>query len=112
MKKHVIAIAITCTVSGCVEPPKSPMEAQARLAVAAEFAAQNCGGFVGGYDGAKKMKEDANRSIVTAKNLGATAEVFAKAKTDVQTGFNTAAAFTTRQEACNALISQVAWSTN
>ncbi len=85
------------------------MEQQARLAMAAQFAAQNCGGFIGGYEGARRMKEDANKSIVLARNLGATDTVFAQAKADVKSTFDTAVIFTDRQSACNDLVSQVAW---
>lgn len=111
MKRFVLAFPLAA-LAGCVQPPQSPMEQQARLAMAAEFAAQTCGGYIGGYDGVKRMKADANRSIVTARNLGATDAVFAKAKADVKSTYDTAVIFTSPQQACNDLVSQVAWHSN
>lgn len=106
-------LALTVTLAGCaVAPPSSPMEQRARLAAGAELAVQQCGGYTGGYAGAQQMKQDANANIVAARKLGATDEVLAKAKKDVETGFNNAAIFTNRQEACNQLVSQLAWVSN
>lgn len=100
-------------LSACApQPPSSPMEQKARLAAAADFAAQNCAGYAGGYTGAQQMKRDANENLVAARQLGATDEVIKKAKTDVQTVFNTTVAFSNKQEACNQLISRVAWANN
>jgi len=96
-------------ISGCVQPPQSPMEAHARRAAGAELAAMQCGGYVGGYEAAKGLKADANRNLVAAQQLGATPAVIKKAKTDVETGFNTMSAFSNKQEACNTLVSQLAW---
>ena len=112
MNKRSLALGFLLPLTACVQPPQSPMEQQARLAMAAQFAAQNCGGLIGGYDGAKQMKEDANKSIVLARNLGATDAVFAQAKADVKSTFDTAVIFTDRQSACNDLVSQVAWHSN
>lgn len=78
----------------------------------AQFASQNCGAYIGGYDGARRMKEDANKSIVAARNLGATDAVFEKAKADVKSTFDTTVVFTDHQSACNDLVSQVAWHSN
>lgn len=96
-------------LSGCVQPPQSPMEAHARRAAGAELAATQCGGYVGGYEAAKGLKADANINLVAAQKLGATPAVIKKAKTDVETGFNTMSAFSNKQEACNTLVSQLAW---
>lgn len=113
MLKRVSVIAAGFVgLAGCVQPPQSPMEQQARLAMSAEFAAQNCGGFIGGYEGTKRMKEDANKAIVTARSLGATDGVFTKAKADVKSAFDTAVIFTSPQQACNDLVSQIAWNSN
>lgn len=112
MNNRILALGVLLPLAACVQPPKSPMEQQARLAMAAQFAAQNCGGFIGGYDGARRMKEDANKSIVLARNLGATDAVFAQARADVKSAFDTAVVFTDRQSACNDLVSQVAWNSN
>lgn len=110
--RFVFVLPIALVIAGCVAPPQSEMERQARLAMGAQFAAQNCGGFIGGYDGAKRMKEDANKAIVTARNLGATDGVFEKATADVRGTFDTAVFFTDKRTACNDLISQLAWSSN
>lgn len=58
------------------------------------------------------MKQDANVNIVAARKLGATCEVLAKAKKDVNTAFNNTMIFSDKQEACNQLVSQVAWVSN
>lgn len=105
----VMAVLAASLLVACVEPPANPMEQQVRLAVGAEFAAQNCAGYAGGYVGAQQMRADAGRAVVTARNLGATEADFARARVDVQTVFATAAAFTNRQEACNSLVSSIAW---
>lgn len=103
------ALAFAMFLSGCVQPPQSPMEAHARRAAGAELAATQCGAYVGGYEAAKELKADANRNLVSAQQMGATPAVLKKAKTDVETGFNTMAAFSNKQEACNTMVSQLAW---
>lgn len=112
MKKHTVtalALAFATILSGCVQPPQSPMEAHARRAAGAELAATQCGAYIGGYEAAKELKADATRNLVSAQQMGATPEVLTKAKSDVTTGFNMTAAFSTPQEACNTLVSQLAW---
>lgn len=99
-------------ISACVTPPASPMERHARMAAAAELAATRCGGTIGGYGAAKELKNDANKNLVTAKNLGATSDDLAKAKTDTTTAFETQAIWTSHQEACNNIVSQLAWASN
>lgn len=100
-------------VAACgVSPPKSPMEQRARLAAAAELAAQQCAGYAGGYSGAQRMKQDANENITAAREMGADDAVLAKARSDVKSTFDTASVFSSKQEACNQLVSQVAWHSN
>lgn len=105
----IAALTVVTLVSGCVEPPKNPMEAHARRAAGAELAATQCGAYVGGYESAKELKADANQNLIAAQKMGATPEVIKKAKNDVQSAFNTQSAFTNKQEACNAIVSQLAW---
>jgi hypothetical protein len=109
MRLPISLIVSLIFLAGCVQPPASPMEKHARLAAAALFAGQNCAGYAGGYGAAKQMKKDANKNIVIARKLGATDAVLQKAKTDVQTAFSTQSAFTSHQEACNALVGSLAW---
>jgi hypothetical protein len=112
MKYIVLATVGLIGLSGCVEPPKSPMEAAARKAAAAELTAKQCAGYAGGYESVRKLREDANKNVTIARKLGATDAVLQKARTDVQTAFNTQVAFTTQQEACNAMVGELAWSTS
>ncbi len=93
-------------------PPANPMERHARLAAGAELAAKRCAGYAGGYDDAKQMRGDANRNIALARDLGATDADLKAAKNAVRTSFDTTAAFVSRQEACNQLVSRVAWASN
>jgi hypothetical protein len=109
MKRLAFAVPLVLLAACAVEPPKSPMERHARLAAAAELAAKNCGGYIGGYSAAQDLRNDANQNIVTARKLGATDADLQKARTDVQAAFNTAAAFGTPQSACNELVSMIAW---
>lgn len=103
-------LAFIVTVSACaVAPPASEMEAQARQAAGAEYAALNCGAAVGGFSAARDLRDEANQRIVSARALGATDAVLNKARQDVRTSVATAAAFTTQQEACNQLVSGLAW---
>lgn len=85
------------------------MESAARKAAAAELVAKQCAGYAGGYAGVKRLREDANKNITIARNLGATDAVLQKARMDTQSAFNTVAAFTSPQEACNSLIGELAW---
>lgn len=112
LTKKLACIGLVISVGACVAPPASPMEKHARLASAAQLAGTSCAGYAGGYAGAKQLKQDANQNLATARNLGATDAVLIKAKTDVQNTFNTAAAFTSHQEACNQLIGSIAWSSS
>jgi len=87
------------------------MEAAARKAAGAELVAKQCAGYAGGYEGVKRLREDANKNITLARNLGATDAVLQKARADTQSAFSTAAAFSSPQEACNAMIGSLAWAT-
>jgi hypothetical protein len=112
LNQTCVLLVVVAALAGCVQPPKSPMEREARMAAAAELAAQRCGGYAGGYESVKRMKQDANRSVVTAKNLGATPEVMERARQDTQSAFTTAVVFTDQQHACNSLVSELAWNSN
>lgn len=96
-------------VSGCVQPPQNEQERAARLAVSSQFAAQRCMAQIGGYQAARELRANADKQMATARALGATDEVIAKARQDVETVFSTAAAFTSNNEACNTLVGQLAW---
>lgn len=111
MTKFPMALVAVLLLAACAAPPQSPMEKHARLAAGAELVAMQCAGYAGGYDSARSLRADANRNIQTARNLGATDGVISKARQDVQTTFSTAAAFTSQQEACNAMIGSLAWHT-
>lgn len=103
-------LGVLMVLAGCAPPPPAnPMERHARLAMAAEFVARNCGGFIGGYTGAQQMRTDADRHAVTARALGATEQTFGAARQVVQTTFHTGAAMTSHQMACNQLVSELAW---
>ncbi|VCU61594.1 hypothetical protein EPIB2_671 [Tritonibacter mobilis] len=80
--------------------------------MAAELVAKQCAGFAGGYQAAKDLRSDANQQMVTARKLGATDADLQKARTDVRNAFGTMEAFTSRQEACNSMIGELAWSNN
>jgi hypothetical protein len=85
------------------------MEAAARKAVAAELIAKQCPGYAGGYQAIGTLRQDSNKQITIARNLGATDAVIQKARTDVQSAFNTAVVFTSQQEACNSLMGELGW---
>lgn len=112
MKFRIIMIASLIGLAGCVAPPTSPMEATARKAAAAELVAKQCAGYAGGYESVRKLRQDANKNIALARNLGATDAVIQKARTDVQTAFSTQVAFTDQQQACNAMVGELAWATS
>lgn len=96
-------------LTACVAPPSSEMERQARQAAGAEYAAKNCASSVGGFSAARELRQEANQRIVAARSLGATDAVLDKARVDVNTMVSTAAAFTTQRDACNQLVSELAW---
>jgi len=111
--KYLSVLLITLGfLGGCVAPPSSPMEAAARKAVGAELVAKRCAGYAGGYEGVQKLRQDSNKNIALARSLGATDAVIAKARVDVDTGFNTQVAFTDLQSACNTMVGELAWAVN
>ena len=105
----LLAAGSVGVLSACVAPPASEMESQARKAAAAEYVAKNCGAYVGGFLSARELRAESNRNITTARKLGATDADIQKARTDVAAAFSGAEIFTSRQEACNQLMSQLAW---
>lgn len=106
----IIAVAASTSLGACaVAPPSSPMERHARLAAAAELAARQCGGFIGGYASARELRDDANRNILTARQLGATDADIEKARADARTTFEAMTFWADRNHACNELVSALAW---
>lgn len=111
--KGLIFLGLIATLTACAPPPPAnPMEKHARLAAGAEIAARQCAGYAGGYDGAQRMRQDANRNITLARNLGATDADLDRARKAVQTSFDTTTVWISKQEACNQLVSSVAWESN
>lgn len=111
--KAFCAMGVILALSACAPPPPAnPMEKHARLAAGAEIAARQCAGYAGGYDGAQKMRQDANRNITLARNLGATDADLTRARKAVQTTFDTTVVWVNKQEACNQLVSSIAWESN
>lgn len=110
LKVFLISGAAALSLAACgVAPPASPMERHARMAAAAEIAARQCAGFAGGYSGARELREDANRNIVAARNLGADDAVVEKAREDARIAYESAVIWIGRPDACNHLISELAW---
>ena len=108
MKKIAVIIAL-CSVAACTAPPSSPEESAARKAAASELVAKRCAAYAGGYDSVTQLRKDANKSMATARALGASDELIKKAKVDTNNAFGMAEAFTSRQEACNQMIGELAW---
>lgn len=104
----VAAIAVTACAS---PPPANPMERHARLAAGAELAAQRCPGQLGGYQSAVQARQDANRNIAIARQLGATDEDIEKERRVIRQSFEAQAVWTTPLEACNSLVGSLAWAT-
>lgn len=109
MKVKIIVVAACVGLAGCVAPPSSPQEAMARRAAAAELTAKRCAGYAGGYEAVRALRQDANKNITMARNMGATDELIQKARLDTQTAFDTAVAFTSIQDACNSMVGELAW---
>ncbi len=109
--KTFLAGLSALTLAACVPPPANPAEAAARKAAGAEYAARNCGAFVGGFQDARALKDVADEQITLARNLGADDAMIAKARSDVEVSVSTAAAFTTIRDACGQLVSSLAWET-
>ena len=109
--KLIIAGVSAILLAACVQPPASPAEAAARKAAGAEYAARNCGAFVGGFSDARELRDVANQQITIARNLGADDAMISTARSDVQTAVSTVAAFTSQREACGQLVSELAWQT-
>jgi CHASE3 domain sensor protein len=85
------------------------MERHARLAAAAELAVQVCPAQLGGYQSAVQARQDANRNIATARQLGATDPDLQKARQDTRQAFDAQAIWTNPLVACNQLVGQLAW---
>lgn len=108
--RGITVLGMCMLVVACAPPPPAnPMEKHARLAAGAEIAARQCAGYAGGYDGARTMRQDANRNVTLARNLGATDADLTRARKAVQTTFDTTVVWVSKQEACNQLVSSVAW---
>ena len=97
-------------IGGCVAPPTSEKQLQARQAAAAEYVARNCAAYLGGFSDVRELRQAANQRIATARGLGATDAEIQTARQEVETSMVTMAAFTSQQEACNFLIGELAWS--
>ncbi|MEM8577083.1 MAG: hypothetical protein AAGF60_04460 [Pseudomonadota bacterium] len=108
---RVAAFCAVLGAAGCVEPPSSPAQAAARKAAAAEFVARRCGGMAGGFTDAQALRKVANEQAVLSRSLGATDGMMVQARRDVETAFNTAAAFTSHQDACGSMMGELAWVT-
>ena len=104
----ILSLPITL-LAACASPPASPEESYARRAAAAELVAKRCAGYAGGYDAVRELKKDASKNVATARELGADNTMIDKARTDVDGVFAMAEAFTSRQEACNQMIGELAW---
>jgi hypothetical protein len=109
LRKYFIASLPLALMTACAAPPASPQEGYARRAAAAELVAKQCAGFAGGYDAVRELKKDASKNITTARGLGADDAMIEKARNDVLNVFAVAEAFTSRQEACNQMIGELAW---
>lgn len=109
MKLPIFAIAITFCLSACVQAPQTPMDIAARKAAGAELTAKQCAGYAGGYEAVKRLRDDANKNMAIAKQLGATDEVISSAKQSVTTAFDLTVAFTNKAEACNTMVGNLAW---
>jgi hypothetical protein len=107
--KFVILAIPLAFLTACANPPASPEEGYARRAAAAELVAKQCAAYAGGYDAVRDLKKDASKNIATARELGADDALIAKARTDVDSVFSVAEAFTNRQQACNQMIGELAW---
>lgn len=110
MKAKLSGLACVLALAACAPPPPAnPMERHARLAAAAELAAQRCPAQLGGYQGATQARQDANRNMATARQLGATDADIEKARRDVRQALDAGTIWTTPQEACNGLVGELAW---
>ncbi len=108
--RNFLLLALPVTLlAACATPPASPEERYARRAAGAELIAKRCAGYAGGYGAVRELKKDANQNIATARELGADNAMIDKARTDVAGVFDMAEAFTSRQEACNQMIGELAW---
>lgn len=87
------------------------MERHARLAAAAELAAQRCPAQLGGYQGAAQARQDADKNMAIARQMGATDADLDKARRDMRQGLDAQTVWTTPQDACNSLVGQLAWAT-
>ncbi len=98
-------------LAGCVEPPASEMELQARVSKAAELAVLRCAAYTGGFENAQALKMAAEQAAADARALGATDAVFAKAAVDAERAFSSAVALNSLPEACNQLVGRLGWIT-
>lgn len=112
MKRPILILAIGVALSACAPPPPAnPMERHARMAAAAELAAQRCPGQLGGYQGAVQARQDANRNLATARQLGAQDSDLEAARQVVRQAFEAQTVWVSPLEACNQLVGQLAWAT-
>jgi hypothetical protein len=110
MLKKSLFVGISMLLVGCVAPPANEMERQANRAAGAEYLARNCGAYVGGFSAARDLRTEANQRVVAARSLGATDADLERSRQGIASTFAAAAMFTSHREACNALLSELAWS--
>lgn len=102
--------ALVVLLAGCeVPPPENEMQRRARMAAAAEITARQCAGYAGGYSAARDLRRDANRHVTLARQLGATDADMADGSKVAQMAFDNAVIWLGQQEACNQMVSQLAW---
>ena len=109
MNKITFLCPLVFVLAGCVQPPATPAEKAARQWAGAELAATKCAGYIGGFSAAKDMRNEAKKDLVEARELGATDELLAKAKTDVNSAATTSEILIGVRETCNQLVSQLAY---
>jgi hypothetical protein len=107
-KMTVVAVSATLLLAGCASTPKTPKEAYLNRAASAEIAARQCGA-AGGYASVAAMRADAKTNLASAQALGATAEEYNKAMSNVNGTFFAASVLGNPYMACNSLINSVAW---
>lgn len=102
-----IVAFVAIPLASCMSA-QTPKDAYLNRYAAAKTLSMQCPAY-GGYSSIQSMVSDAKTNLAKAQELGATPEDMRNAETRIGVGYGAAAVLTNPYQACNALMSDLAW---
>lgn len=103
-----LGIAVFSMEACATSPPQSPMQKAVNRSVGFSYAAENCGGLVGGFSDIREMQSLAQQNRDQENEMGATEVDFATAQQYVINQFTTGSILVGEVSTCNALMNSLA----